>query len=323
MQTSLVAGGAGFIGSHLCDQLLADGYRVVCVDNLLTGSKKNIAHLLDREEFVFVEADITQEKTFVEQLVGKYDFIFHLASPASPNQNSAMSYMAYPVETMLVNSQGTYLLLELAKKGQAKFLFASTSEVYGDPHEHPQKETYWGNVNPNGIRSCYDESKRFGEAMTMTYVRNFDVNARMVRIFNTYGPRMDPEDGRAMVNFIVQGLKYEPFTVYGDGTQTRSFCYVSDLVEGIMRGMFTDAARGEVVNLGNPDEYTMIQLVEEICRKLGREKEIKHSPLPQDDPQRRQPDISKAKAMLAWEPKVGLGEGLEKTIAYFKDHLPK
>lgn len=323
METALVAGGAGFIGSHLCDQLVESGYRVVVVDNLLTGKKENIAHLIPREEFVFIEADIVAEKTYQDELVGKYDFIFHLASPASPNQQSSMSYMAHPIETMLVNSMGTYRLLELAKREKAKFLFASTSEVYGDPQEHPQKETYWGHVNPNGIRSCYDESKRFGEAMTMTYVRNFKVDARMVRIFNTYGPRMDPQDGRAMVNFIVQGLQYEPFTVYGDGTQTRSFCYVSDLVEGILRSMFTEATQGEVINLGNSDEYTMTQLVEEICLKVGRKKNIEHSPLPSDDPQRRKPDIAKAKVLLDWEPKITLREGLEKTIEYFRTNLSR
>ncbi len=323
MQTALVVGGAGFIGSHLCDQLIHAGYRVICVDNLLTGNRKNIAHLVDKEEFVFIEADATDPNIYKNDLVGGYNFVFHLASPASPNQNSSMSYMAYPVETMLVNSVGTYYLLELAKKDRAKFLFASTSEVYGDPMEHPQKETYWGNVNPNGIRSCYDESKRFGEAMTMTYVRNFQTDARVIRIFNTYGPRMDPDDGRAMVNFVMQGLKGEPFTIYGDGTQTRSFCYVADLVGGIIKAMFVQGTAGEVFNLGNPDEYSIENLVDVIAKKIGIEKRVENLHLPQDDPQRRKPDIDKAKKVLGWEPKTSLQEGLEKTIAYFQENLPK
>lgn len=293
------------------------------MDNLLTGNKENVAHLVGRAGFVFMEADVTWEQTYTHDLVGHYDFIFHLASPASPNQNSKMSYMAYPIETMLVNSVGTYRLLELAKKETAKFLFASTSEVYGDPEEHPQKETYFGNVNPNGIRSCYDESKRYGEAMTMTFVRNFKTDARIIRIFNTYGPRMDPHDGRAMVNFVIQGLKREPFTVYGDGTQTRSFCYVEDLVDGIVRAMFIAKTMGEVFNLGNPDEYSMNQLIEVIAKTLRVETQVSNAPLPSDDPKRRKPDINKAKDMLGWEPRVGLEEGLGKTIAYFKDYLPK
>lgn len=321
MKTCLVTGGAGFIGSHLCDKLVDEGFRVICVDNLLTGNRDNIKHLEPKEEFVFIEADIAQEKTFKDYLNDKFDFIFHLASPASPNENSLMSYLAYPIETMLVNSQATYLLLELAKNEEAKFLFASTSEVYGDPKEHPQKETYWGNVNPNGLRSCYDESKRFGEAITKVYARKFGVDTRIIRIFNTYGPRMDPNDGRAIVNFITQGLKFDPYTIYGDGKQTRSFCYVSDLVSGINRAMFYEKTKGQVFNLGNPDEYSMNELVETIAKKLDRDKNIKHSKLPEDDPTRRRPDISKAKRILDWHPIVSLDEGLEKTIEYFKDNL--
>lgn len=262
MKTCLVTGGAGFIGSHLCDALINDGFRVVCADNLLTGSEKNIKHLEKKEEFVFVDADVSDPKSYEKDLVGKYDYIFHLASPASPNKKSPMSYMAHPVETMLVNSYATYLLLELARKESSKFLFASTSEVYGDPQQHPQKENYWGNVNPNGVRACYDESKRYGEAATMVYVREKGVDGRIVRIFNTYGPRMDPQDGRVMVNFVIQGLKTQPFTVYGDGKQTRSFCYVSDMVDGIQKAMFVPKTKGTVINLGNQDEYSINQLVD-------------------------------------------------------------
>ena len=322
MKTCLVTGGAGFIGSHLCDKLIEEGFRVVCVDNLLTGSEENIKHLENKEEFVFIKADVSDPKTYKENLSGKYEFIFHLASPASPNKNSKMSYLAHPVKTMLVNSVGTHYLLELAKREKARFLFTSTSEVYGDPKEHPQKETYWGNVNPNGLRACYDESKRFGEAMTMVYTREHNVDARIVRIFNTYGPRIDPHDGRAMVNFIIQGLTFKPFTIYGDGKQTRSFCYVSDVVEGITKAMFLPKTRAEVINLGNPDEHSMNELVNVIAKKLKVEKEIKHSKLPEDDPTRRRPDVSKAAAKLNWKPLVSLDEGLTKTITYFKKHLP-
>lgn len=321
MKTCLVTGGAGFIGSHLCDKLIIMGYRVVCADNLLTGNRGNIKHLEDKEEFVFVEADVSEETTYKKQLVGEYDFIFHLASPASPNKKSKMSYLAHPIKTMLVNSLGTHWLLKMAKRQGSKFLYASTSEVYGDPMEHPQKETYWGNVNPNGLRSCYDESKRFGEAMTMVYVREHQVDGRIVRIFNTYGPRMDPNDGRAMVNFVVQGIKGRPFTLYGDGEQTRSFCYVDDLVEGIMRAMFYKATSGKVLNLGNPGEYSMNELVEVVAKKLGTEKRTSHSPLPEDDPERRKPDIGRAEKILDWKPTVSLEEGLDKTIAYFKKSL--
>ncbi len=322
MKTCLVAGGAGFIGSHLCDRLIADHFRVVCVDNLLTGRKANIEHLIQNQDFVFIEADITDPKIYVDELNKEYDAIFHLASPASPNKQSPMSYLAHPVETMLANSVGTHLLLDLAKKQGAKFLFASTSEVYGDPKEHPQKETYWGNVNPNGVRSCYDESKRFGEAITMVYRRLFNLDTRIVRIFNTYGPRMDPQDGRVIVDFVIQALKQQPFTVYGNGVQTRSFCYVSDLVEGIIRAIGSSDASGEVINLGNEDEYTINDLVEKVAQAVGVEKKIVNFPLPEDDPLRRQPDISKAKKLFNWQPQVSLIQGLEKTITYFRDHLP-
>ena len=316
MKTVLVTGGAGFIGSHLCDRLIEDGYRVICVDNLLTGSRDNIAHLESRQEFVFLEADVTQEKTYTE-LDGKYDYIFHLASPASPNPRSRRSYLAHPLETMLVNSVGTQKLLELAKKQTSRFLFASTSEVYGDPKEHPQKETYWGHVNPVGPRSCYDESKRFGEAVTMVYQRQ-GLDVRIARIFNTYGPRMSADDGRVVVYFIVQGLKGLPFIIHGDGNQTRSFCYVDDMVDGLTKLMLIQDISGEIVNLGNPEEYSVKQLMQKVANKLGVEAKIDYQPLPKDDPTRRRPDIDKAKRLLNWQPKVGLDEGLDRTMAYFR-----
>lgn len=312
MKTCLVTGGAGFIGSHLCDRLVNEGYRVVCVDNLITGDRQNIKHLEGNENFEFIQTDVTEPIDY------QCDFIFHLASPASPNPHSPRSYMALSVETMLVNSMGTKLLLDLAKEQGARFLFASTSEVYGDPLEHPQPETYWGHVNPNGPRSCYDESKRFGEAMTMVYQRNFGVDARIARIFNTYGPRMHPEDGRVVVNFVIQALQGKPFTVHGNGRQTRSFCYVSDMVEGLMKLMFIDNLVGEVINLGNPDEYTVSALMEAVAKKVKVEERVEKLVLPEDDPVRRQPDISKAKKLLGWEPKVNLDEGLDKTIEYFR-----
>ncbi|OGY18982.1 MAG: hypothetical protein A2784_03565 [Candidatus Chisholmbacteria bacterium RIFCSPHIGHO2_01_FULL_48_12] len=311
MKTALVTGGAGFIGSHVCDRLVQDGYRVICVDNLLTGDRNNIQHLQNNQNFEFVEADVTEVRDY------RCDFVFHLASPASPNANSPRSYMALPVETMLVNSLGTKLMLDVARKNQARFLFASTSEVYGDPEEHPQKETYWGYVNPIGPRSCYDESKRFGEAMTMVYQRQ-GLDTRIARIFNTYGPRMQPEDGRVVVGFIVAALKQEPFKIHGAGEQTRSFCYVSDMVEGLVKLMFTDKIAGEVVNLGNTDERSINELMEAVAEKIKTEKQIKRLPLPEDDPVRRQPDITKAKTLLGWEPKVSLDQGLDKTIEYFR-----
>jgi dTDP-glucose 4,6-dehydratase len=319
MKTCLVAGGAGFIGSHVCDRLAQDEYRVVCVDNLITGDRENIRQLETSQNFEFIEADVTKEKVYSSQLSGySFDYIFHLASPASPNPNSPRSYMALPVETMLVNSLGTKLLLDLAKEQGARFLFASTSEVYGDPQEHPQKEVYWGHVNPNGLRSCYDESKRFGEAMTMAYQRRWGLDTRIARIFNTYGPRMQIDDGRVVVGFIVAALKQEPFKIHGDGEQTRSFCYVSDMVEGLVKLMFTDKLTGEVVNLGNADERSVNELMEVLAEKFKVEKQVKRLPLPEDDPVRRQPDITKARELLSWEPKVDLNEGLDKTIEYFR-----
>ena len=247
METTLVAGGAGFIGSHLCRSLLSKNYKVICLDNLITGDKANIADLLQNPNFSFLEKDITQELGDI-----KADYIFHLASPASPNKNCAKSYISLPLETMKANSLGTLNLLELAKKTGAKFLFASTSEIYGDPAVSPQPESYFGNVNPNGVRSVYDESKRFGEAATMAYVRKFTVDARIIRIFNTYGPNMQKDDGRVVSDFVVQAISNQSLTVYGDGKQTRSFCYVDDMVSGIEKAMFAENTRGEVINLGNP-----------------------------------------------------------------------
>ncbi len=314
MQTVLVAGGAGFIGSHLCKSLISEGYKVICVDNLITGDKGNIVEFLNNSNFNFIEQDITNPLKIDE----KIDYIFHLASPASPNKKSPKSYINYPIETLLVNSQGTHLLLELAKQKQSKFLFASTSEVYGNPEVSPQKEEYFGNVNPNGVRSVYDESKRFGEAITMSYVRSLGLDARIIRIFNTYGPRMQKDDGRAVSEFIIQALSNSPLTVYGDGKQTRSFCYVDDMVLGIKKAMFTDGTRGEVINLGNPDEKTILELGEIIKKLSSSTSEFVFEPLPEDDPKIRKPDISKAKRLLDWEPKVDIEEGLEKTIQYFK-----
>lgn len=308
MQTILVTGGAGFIGSHLCGHLLKNGYSVFCLDNLLTGSKKNIEHLLENPNFEFSEADIV-----LSPKVPKVDFAFHLASPASP-----VDYQNHSEETLLVNSQGTINVLKIAKEDGAKVLFASTSEIYGDPLVHPQKEDYWGNANSFGPRSCYDESKRFGEAATYVYLHKHNLDARIIRIFNTYGPNMQVNDGRVVSNFINQAIKNEPITIYGDGSQTRSFCFVSDMVEGIAKAMFKDNTKGQVINLGNPGEFTMLALAEKIKNLTNSTSEIVYRELPLDDPRQRQPDISKAKSILGWEPKVNLNEGLQKTIEYYK-----
>jgi nucleoside-diphosphate-sugar epimerase len=312
---ALVAGGAGFLGSHLCDRLLAEGASVICVDNLCTGSRANIAHLLDRPDFTFIEHDVTQP------IDVEVDAVAHLASPASPNPASPKSYLAHPIDTALVNSQGTYQLLELARRNGAAFLFASTSEIYGDPLEHPQRETYWGNVNPAGPRSCYDESKRFGEALVMAYIRVHATNARIVRIFNTYGPRCDPQDGRLVPNFVSQALLGVPITVYGDGSQTRSLCYVSDLVDGLFRTLTRPEALHQAINLGNPEEHTVLEYARLIGELCGSASEIVYEPLPADDPTRRQPDITKARSLLGWEPRVPLREGLQKTIAWYHSQI--
>lgn len=309
-KTALVAGGAGFIGSHLCDELLRLGHKVICIDNLITGSETNISQAKQNPNFSFLRHDITES---VPEISGSVDYIFNLASPASPKDFKNLAE-----EIALVNSIGTVHMLQLAQKNKARYLEASTSEVYGDPQEHPQKETYWGNVNPNGIRSCYDESKRFAEAITMIYVRKYGLDARITRIFNTYGPRMRKDDGRVVSNFINQALEGRPLTVFGDGTQTRSFCYVSDLVAGILAVMFADNLNGEVFNLGNPEEYTVKDLAQKVKALTGSASPITLEALPEDDPARRQPDITKIKTRLKWEPKVAADEGLKKTIEFYQ-----
>jgi len=306
----LITGGAGFIGSHLCDFLIGRGDRVICVDNLLTGSPDNIAHLLGHPSFSFINLDITNYIYVADEI----DAILHFASPASP-----IDYMELPIQTLKVGSLGTHKALGLAKVKKARILIASTSEVYGDPLTHPQQESYWGNVNPIGPRGVYDEAKRFGEAMTMAYHRYHGVDTAIVRIFNTYGPRMRIRDGRAIPTFLAQALKDEPITVFGDGSQTRSFCYASDLVDGIVRLLDSDIH--EPVNVGNPVEMTVKQLAEEIIRISGSRSRIETRPLPVDDPKVRQPDITRARKLLGWEPKVSLDEGLRKTMADFKARL--
>lgn len=303
MKTCLVAGGAGFIGSWLCKDLIEKGYRVVCLDNMITGHRENID--IDSDNFSFIEHNIINPINLDE----KIDFIFHLASPASP-----VHYQKHPLETLLANSVGTMNLLKLAEENKARFLFASSSEVYGDPKEHPQKETYWGNVNPNGPRSCYDEGKRFGEALVST----FPTDWRIVRIFNTYGPYMNKNDGRVVPNFINQALSNKPITVYGDGKQTRSFCFVSDMIEGLEKVMFSEQAHRQVINLGNPSEITMLELADIIIELTGATSEIIFKNLPVDDPTRRKPDITKAKDLLGWTPNVNIHEGMKNTIDYFK-----
>jgi len=315
VQTIIVTGGAGFLGSHLCKRLLADGYKVICIDNLKTGVKKNIEPLLANENFRFIDHDVNLP--LPDDLEAQA--VFHLASPASPNHHSIISYHALPLETMLVNTQGTMRLLEFAEKKNAKFLFASTSEVYGDPLEHPQKETYNGNVSTTGPRSVYDEAKRFGETITAYFARNRGVDARIVRLFNVYGPNMNTEDMRMVSIFITQALKNEPITIFGDGKQTRSLCYASDTIDGLVKLMFTPGTKGEVVNIGSQDEHTVLEYAELIKNLTDSSSEIVFSEaLPQDDPHRRRPDITKAKELLGWEPKVSLEEGLLKIIEYVK-----
>jgi dTDP-glucose 4,6-dehydratase len=303
----LVTGAAGFLGSHLCDRLLADGYRVVGMDNFITGNRANLAHLKEHPRFQFVLHDVTN---FIE-LQGPLDGVLHFASPASP-----VDYLELPIQTLKVGSLGTHKALGLAKAKRARFLLASTSEVYGDPLVHPQPESYWGNVNPVGPRGVYDEAKRFAEAMTMAYHRYHKLDTRIVRIFNTYGPRMRPNDGRVVSNFIVQALQGEPLTLYGDGSQTRSFCYVDDLIEGIVRVF--DRGGLEPLNVGNPDEFTVRQLAELVLRLTGSRSPVVERPLPTDDPKVRQPDIARARAVLGWEPQVPLDAGLRRTIEYFR-----
>ncbi len=307
---AIVTGGAGFLGSHLCDRLLQEGCRVTAIDNLVTGDVRNIAHLMGNPAFHFVKHDVT-EYIFVADRV---DYILHFASPASP-----IDYLKLPIQTLKVGSLGTHKALGLAKAKGARFLLASTSEVYGDPLLHPQPESYWGNVNPVGIRGVYDEAKRFAEAMTMAYRRYHGVDTRIVRIFNTYGPRMRIHDGRAIPAFISQALRGEDVTVFGDGGQTRSICYVDDLIDGIYRLLLSSEA--DPVNIGNPDELSMLSLAKEIVALTGSRSKIVFKPIPEDDPKVRQPDIARAKSTLKWEPKVNRREGLQKTIAYFRSQM--
>jgi len=307
MAVSVVTGGAGFLGSHLCDKLLGEGHEVICMDNLITGNVANIEHLAGNPKFKFIQHDVTE----YIYLPGHIDYIFHFASPASP-----IDYLELPIQTLKVGALGTHKTLGLARAKGAAFIIASTSEVYGDPLIHPQPETYWGNVNPVGPRGVYDEAKRFAEAMTMAYRRYHGVNTKIVRIFNTYGPRMRAKDGRAVPAFISQALRGEPITVFGDGKQTRSFCYVSDLLNGIFR-LATSAESGPI-NIGNPAEMTVLQLAQEIIRLTGSKSEILFESLPVDDPKVRQPDITLATTKLGWAPSVKLEDGLRTTIDYFK-----
>ncbi|HEX9943807.1 MAG TPA: UDP-glucuronic acid decarboxylase family protein [Thermoanaerobaculia bacterium] len=310
MSRAVVTGGAGFLGSHLCDRLLAEGHEVVCVDNLVTGRTENVKHLLHRGGFEFLEHDVSKPFT----VEGRVDFVLHFASPASP-----IDYLELPIQTLKVGSLGTHNSLGLAKAKGARYLLASTSEVYGDPKEHPQKETYWGNVNPVGPRGVYDEAKRFAEAMTMAYHRYHGLDVRIVRIFNTYGPRMRLRDGRVVPAFIQQALTGEPMTVFGSGQQTRSFCYVDDLIEGIWRLLMSDLV--EPCNIGNPHEMTILEFAETIRAAIGSSSPIVFKPLPVDDPQTRQPDITLARERLGWEPRVPLARGIGSTVEYFRSVL--
>lgn len=313
----LITGAAGFLGSHLCDRLLADGHEVIGMDNFITGSPDNLAPMAGNPNFLFIRHDVSNF-IFVP---GKVDAVLHFASPASPNAYSPRGYFNLPIQTMKAGALGTHNTLGVARAHNARFLLASTSEIYGDPLEHPQKETYWGNVNPIGARSVYDEAKRFAEALTMAYHRYHGLDTRIVRIFNTYGPRMHLDDGRALPNMLQQALRGEPLTVYGDGRQTRSFCYVDDLIEGVVRLLYSD--EHEPVNIGNPDEMTILEFAETINRVTGNTAGIVFKPTmrSENDPQRRQPDITRARTILHWEPKVSLEEGLLKTIPYFKEKM--
>ncbi len=313
----LITGGAGFLGSHLCKHFVEEGHNVATYDNLVTGRPDNLESVLGSSNFEIMKHDVTEyiDVNSASVFTGAGpDRILHFASPASPED-----YLEYPIKTLKVGSLGTHRALGVAKKYDSTFMLASTSEVYGDPLDHPQAEDYWGNVNPIGLRGVYDESKRFAEAMTMAYHRNHEVNTRIVRIFNTYGPRMRLQDGRVVPNFIKQALRGDPLTVYGDGSQTRSFCYVTDMIDGILRLLETEV--NEPVNIGNPDEMTILSFAETVRDVVSSDSGITHEPLPEDDPQRRQPDISRARDLLDWKPEVALEEGLEKTIPYFRSEL--
>lgn len=316
MKKILVTGGAGFLGSHLCDRLIAQGHHVIALDSLFTGSKKNIAGLVNNSAFTFVQRDVVDPVSLDALGVSGLDEIYNLACPASP-----VHYQYDPIHTMKTSVLGALNMLELARSTGAKVFQASTSEVYGDPSVHPQPEEYWGNVNTIGIRSCYDEGKRAAETLWFDYQRAHKLRIKVVRIFNTYGPRMAADDGRVVSNFIVQALRGEDLTIYGDGTQTRSFCYADDLVEGFIRLMNSSDDVVGPINLGNPGEFTMIELAEKVLRHTGSASKLIHKPLPEDDPKQRRPDISRAKKYLNWEPTVPLDQGLERTIAYFKQAL--
>ena len=312
METAVVTGGAGFLGSHLCDKLLKEGLRVVCIDNLITGNINNIAHLAGKENFNFIKHDVTNY-IFIP---GKVNYILHFASPASP-----VDYLQLPIQTLKVGSLGTHKALGLAKEKKARFLLASTSEVYGDPDVHPQPEEYWGNVNPIGPRGVYDEAKRFSEALTMAYQRYHNVETRIARIFNTFGTRMRAKDGRAIPNFIMQALRNEPITVYGDGSQTRSFCYITDQVDGLFKLLMSD--ENEPVNIGNPEEISVLEIAKEIIKLTKSKSKIIFEELPVNDPKVRQPDISKARQKIGWKPIVNREDGLIDTIEYFKNLILK
>jgi dTDP-glucose 4,6-dehydratase len=307
MTRTLITGGAGFLGSHLCERFLDRGHEVVCVDNLITGSLGNVEHLRGHERFSYFRHDISQHI----DVDGPIDNVLHFASPASP-----VDYLKFPIQTLKVGSLGTHNTLGLAKAKGAKYLLASTSEVYGDPQVHPQREDYWGHVNPVGVRGCYDEAKRFAEAMVMAYHRTHGLNTRIIRIFNSYGPRMRLDDGRVLPNFVGQALRGEPLTVYGDGSQTRSFCHVEDLVDGIEKLLAVQYH--EPVNLGNPDEVTILEFAREVLAHAGSKSEIVFKPLPLDDPKVRQPDISLARKILGWSPRIGRSEGLKRTLDWFR-----
>jgi len=309
-QRILVTGGAGFLGSHLIDRLITEGHEILCVDNLFTGSRRNVAHLLDHPRFEFLRHDVSFP------LYVEVDQIYNLACPASP-----IHYQRDPVQTTKTSVIGAINMLGLAKRLRIKVLQASTSEVYGDPVVHPQPEEYWGNVNPIGPRSCYDEGKRAAETLFFDYRRQMDLGIKVIRIFNTYGPRMHPNDGRVVSNFIVQALRGEPLTIYGNGSQTRSFCYVDDLIDGMVRLMQTPHDVTGPINVGNPGEYSMLELAEEVLRIVGGRSTIEYRPLPADDPKQRQPDIEKARSVLGWEPRVALADGLQRTVEYFRETL--
>lgn len=318
MSNILITGGAGFIGSHLCHRYVSDGHEVVCVDNFLSGSKSNITDLLDKPNFTLIEHDICQPLEGLDGLDG-LSAIFHFACPASPNPSSPVSYINHPVETLMVSSVGSKNMLDLAIKNDCQIIFASTSEVYGDPTVHPQPETYWGNVSSTGERSCYDEGKRFMEALAFTYYRKLNAKIKVIRIFNTYGPNMRLDDGRFTINLIDSAANLKPFVLYGDGSSTRSFCYIDDLVDGIDRMFKNDQVIGEVINLGNPGEFSVNSSIELIESLVGHKLELIKKPALPDDPKRRKPDITKAKQLLGWEPRISFADGLKMCLEYYHE----